>query len=315
VAVLAVLAFSCAILAGWHYLAELPGAHFEIGDRPHTATTGGGEHRAFALGSTTTHHALAGATRVAVDNPYGNVALLPGGAEAEVKQALYARGWSREAAKQEARGVHLVVVREGDALAIRVEGPRRTARVGVDLTVRLPDRLPVRATTTDGDIAAHQLRGTVELRSVSGDLYATGLGAGLSARTTSGDLRAEGVPGGIDAHTVSGDLTAEQTAGRATVSSVSGDVTLHAESSLGINASSTSGNLDLETRQAFTGHLSAQSVSGDVTIALGPGSSCQVRMSSVSGSTNNGLGSLSGAPGLVEARTVSGDIEVRAADR
>jgi hypothetical protein len=310
-AMVAVLALSYGLVAGWHQLLKLPSLNIGGGNRPHAARDAAGPYRAFAIGTTLTRHDLAGATRLSVDNPFGSVRLLPGGAQVAVKEAVYARGETRTKAEEEARKVRVEVFRDGDELALRVTGDRWNDRVGVDLAVSLPTGLPARVGTVEGDITVRGLRAALEARAISGSIDAAELGGHLSANTTSGDIRVEGAPEGIDVHTVSGEAALHSVSGDADVSSVSGGISLDALTSTRLDAHSTSGEIIISTKTPFSGHLSAHSISGDVTVTLPPGSDCDIHTSSVSGGVNGGIASRSGAVGLVEVKTVSGEITLR----
>lgn len=313
-AMVAVLALSYGLVVGWRSLLRLPELNLDLGrgNRPRADDVSAG--RAYAIGVTTTRHALSGATRLRVENPFGGVTLVPGGSQVEVKQSVYARGATHAAADQEARRVRVEAFRDGEALAVRVTGDRRTRDVGVDLAITLPPALAANVGTVDGDITARGLRADFRAHSVSGRIATTDLGGHLAATTTSGDIHANGVPGGAELHTVSGDANLVRLTGEAELSTVSGSVGVEALRTTRLAANSTSGDLRLITRTPFSGRLRARTVSGSVTISLPPGSDCDVRTQSVSGTVTGGLASRAGAPGLIEVHTVSGDITLRNGD-
>lgn len=103
---------------------------------------------------------------------------------------------------------------------------------GVDLTLEVPEGLPVLVDTTDGDVEAVSIsEGVLTFSSTSGDITAAGLGVDeFSAVSRSGDVSAafSRQPFGFKAVTTSGDISATIPDGErtytVTTKSTSGDV-------------------------------------------------------------------------------------------
>ena len=149
--------------------------------------------------------------------------------------------------------------------------------------------------SADMDVAG-RLR-SLETKSASGDLTAVGeIEGDATVKTVSGDVRLSAVGGDLRLQGVSGDLSAGAVGGSVETKTVSGDVRVES------------------VRQ---GHVTAQSVSGDIRIGVAPGTSLDVDAGSVSGdlASEVPLGSEPGAAGdgptlVVRGKTVSGDFRV-----
>lgn len=149
------------------------------------------------------------------------------------------------------------------------------------------DRTEVKSVS--GDVTLDGVRSDISAQTVSGDLETRQLAGTLSFTTVSGDLTVvNGASDTVKAETVSGDLTLDLDlgpGGRIDVSSVSGDVTVRMPESAGfrVEVKTMSGSLDSafdgmssERKPGSSkmrgqvgsgdGHLTARTVSGDVTL-------------------------------------------------
>lgn len=151
--------------------------------------------------------------------------------------------------------------------------------------------------TSSGDVRLETVR-SARITSASGDLWVERATERLSATTASGDAHVGRVDGELGLNTVSGDANVDDARGGATVQSVSGDVRLGCVGG---------------------GDIRVQTVSGDATIALAPGTAVWLDVSAVSGDVDSDLEledapapSDEGAAPPVElrAKSVSGDIHV-----
>ena len=151
--------------------------------------------------------------------------------------------------------------------------------------------------------------GSVDIETVSGRLTAGETNAASALYgTTSGDisidggthkeLRADSVSGRIAvgnvqasklrADTMSGDIEARGIFGEVNVDSTSGSIRIEAEGAREIDVDTTSGGTEVEcTKTERLEKISADSVSGDVRIALPEGSGFTLRFDTVSGSQGN----------------------------
>jgi hypothetical protein len=205
---------------------------------------------------------------------------------------------------------HLVVVDEPRQRfnGFRLRGPELRIRV------RCPHGAAVSVAGGSSDVSAVGTLGTVEIKTSSGDVRLETVGSAritsasgdlwidhaterLSATTASGDAHIGRVDGELGLNTVSGDASVDDARGGATVQSVSGDVRL---------------------ASVCGGDIRVQTVSGDATIALAPGTPVWLDVSAVSGDVDSDLeledapapGGDDPAPIELRAKSVSGDLHV-----
>jgi Putative adhesin len=169
---------------------------------------------------------------------------------------------------------------------------------GLRVRARVPHGSTTNLQTSSADM---KLRGRVrslDVKTVSGDLVVNGeIEREATVKTMSGDVRLERVGGELRVQTVSGDVNAQSVGGSIVAKSVSGD---------------------FRVESAREGHVTAQSVSGDIELGVPAGTLLDVDAGSVSGdlASEVPLGSDPGAdladgPTLVvRGKTVSGDFRV-----
>src|SRR5436190_4834499 len=207
----------------------------------------------------------------------------------------------------------------GDRLLVDVPSKSRgftisffLGRQGITCNVRCPASSTLEARTKSADVTARgPLRdaavstasGSVELRLVernltvktaSGDVSADHVGASATVQTASGDVRIGFVGSTVNVDAVSGDVRIGESLGDSRVVTVSGDQDHGAVS---------------------TGNVTAQSVSGDVEIAVRRGTRVYLDCNTLSGDTSSEL-DMTGEPVTtgpqieIRAKTVSGDIRI-----
>lgn len=208
----------------------------------------------------------------------------------------------------------IIVEQRGDEIVIEPDGPSRGWRSSVDLTVRVgvPPRLfgrlvasdlhvtvPLRELTVDsasGDISTAAVGGDVTIRSASGDVRIGDVTGALEVTTASGDVRVGSVDGTVIARTASGDVRVDAATGEVTGKSASGDVSI----------------------VRFTGDaLDIKSLSGEVTVGVTAGRTFEIDFQTLSGEVRTDFpvsdSTPSGPSARLSAKTISGDIEIRAA--
>ena len=159
-----------------------------------------------------------------------------------------------------------------DDIALRLYGERveasfrgRTQLRRGKLHVELPHGSRVELTSMSGDITVRGLSGEVRVHTMSGDVKLARVGK-TDVQTISGDLRIDEALGAVRLHTVSG---------HAVVTSASATPQLEFQSA--------SGDLDWSGLCAKDCHVSAETVSGVVRLAVDPRSSFELSYSSHSG--------------------------------
>lgn len=140
---------------------------------------------------------------------------------------------------------------------LRLQVPRGVSleleSISADITVQDLDSSGIVASSVSGDIGIAANSGQLEVESVSGDVIFVGKSPRVTIETVSGEIDAQGAEGEIRVTTVSGDLVLQ-----------GGAVSLG-------RFETVSGDLELNLQVTDGGRLSADSMSGDVTLVL-PGS-------------------------------------------
>ena len=163
---------------------------------------------------------------------------------------------------------------------------------------RVPHSSSPVLTTAAADMKVRGRLGSLEVKSASGDLVVNGeVQRDAEIKTVSGDVRLERVGGELRVQTVSGDVNAQSVGGSVVSKTVSGD---------------------LRVESVREGHVTAQSVSGDIELGVAAGTNLDVDAGSVSGdlASEVPLGSepdIIGGDGpalVVRGKTVSGDFRV-----
>jgi hypothetical protein len=187
----------------------------------------------------------------------------------------------------------------------------RSPQVGV--RIRCPEGTDLECTTASADVAATGRLGEVEVKTASGDLSVEHV-ARLRVQSASGDVRAATIDGEARLQTVSGDVRLGTVTGPVSATLVSGDFALE-EAHTDLSAKTVSGDQRIGAIRA--GEIKIQSVSGDVRIGIRPGTRLQIDANSVSGDVSSELDvkdapstTPSGSEARLQAKTVSGDIEI-----
>lgn len=163
----------------------------------------------------------------------------------------------------------------------------------------------------------------VELGVVSADAVVSGITSDTKVKSVSGDVILDGVRADISSQTVSGDLETRELTGRLRFTTVSGDLTVVNGSSGQVTAETVSGDVTLDLDVPSGGRLDLKSVSGDLTLRLPETAGMQVEVKTMSGSLDTAFagmstdkkpgksgmrGQIGSGEGFLQAKTVSGDV-------
>jgi putative adhesin len=185
-------------------------------------------------------------------------------------------------------------------------------RSGISCRVKCPPSSNLEVRSKSADVSARGTLGNVGVNTASGEVELRTVDGNLGVKSASGDIQAERVGGNASVHTASGDVVLGFVGGLASVNAVSGDVRI-GEALSDTNVTTVSG--DQQHEAVFAGNVTAQSVSGDVLVAVRRGAKVYLDCNTLSGDTSSEL-DMTGEPGaegpLIEIRvkTVSGDITI-----
>jgi ferric-dicitrate binding protein FerR (iron transport regulator) len=115
------------------------------------------------------------------------------------------------------------------------------------------------------------------------------IGTAVTVRTAAGDVEVRGQTGAVSVKTTSGDVTGNS------LSAASADIT------------TTSGEVELDTRSASS-QLKVDTTSGDVDVTVPQDVPYRVRLESTSGDYDQGILDVPSSPRLLSVTTTSGDI-------
>jgi hypothetical protein len=171
----------------------------------------------------------------------------------------------------------LHVRRQGDVVQVHVQVPDEMKGIGLlyaslDLTVSVPDELPVEVTDSSGDMTLESIRVTKVLDS-SGDITARALKGDVVIEDSSGDIRIEDANGVVRVTDSSGDVVIRgaggvhvplDSSGDIDVERVPGDVRIDRDSSGDIRISGVGGNV--EVLADGSGEVRVSDVKGTVRV-------------------------------------------------
>ncbi len=189
--------------------------------------------------------------------------------------------------------IQLKVTREGDVIHVDVQMPDVEAIQGhafaiLDLTIDLPDNLPLIAIDSSGD-ARFQGLASSDITDSSGELTIEDIKGDLRVRDSSGDLEVEHVSGNVQIEDSSGDIEVEEVQGDVLVSSdSSGSMTIRhigkgvrvaQDSSGDIDIADVKGSVNIESDSS--GGIDVQRVGGSFT--LGSKGSGDIKTADIAG--------------------------------
>jgi hypothetical protein len=183
---------------------------------------------------------------------------------------------------------------ELDGRRLTIDAPKKSSlwrSESFDVTVTVPQGSSCTADTASADVRCHG-----RLRDVT-------------LVTASGDVAAGHVTGTAEVRTASGGVWLDE-CGAARVTSASGDVTIGAA---GADVLVRTASGDATLRAVSRGRIEVNTASGDITVAVTPGTGVQFDLSTLSGQASSDLqpADPSGAAELtLTCRSISGDVRV-----
>jgi hypothetical protein len=187
----------------------------------------------------------------------------------------------------------------------------RTPQVGI--RIRCPEGSELDCATASANLKTSGRLGDVQTKSASGDVAVDHVTA-LRVQSASGDVRSASVDGEARIQTVSGDVRLGSVTGPISATLVSGDFEAD-EGRSDVAVKTVSGDQRIDA--IHEGQIKLQSVSGDVRLAVRPGTRLHVEANSMSGDISSEFDvrdqpseEPSGLEARLQIKTVSGDIEI-----
>jgi DUF4097 and DUF4098 domain-containing protein YvlB len=216
---------------------------------------------------------------------------------------------------------------DGARTTIKVVLPRGTMHHGSsDLDIEIPAGSDLTVSTVSADAGVHEVRGALDLQTVSGNIETEAFDKDANLRTVSGDVTVRGNRGSavLTIVTVSGNVDVKNTGGDANASSVSGDLNLRLTTVGRSRLRTTSGDITMYGELTKDARVDSETVSGDTSFYLGGSRDADYDLETATGDISNCFGpepaSRKYGPGEdlrfrqgttdagLRARTLSGDI-------
>jgi len=230
----------------------------------------------------------------------------------------------------------------GHEVVVEIPRGRKKARdwlsnaLSVGVRVRVPAGTQLDVFTVSAPLSARGSYAVASLRTISGAIAVEEITGQARIRTTSGSLEVGTVGDVVDVQSASGDVTIDVAAAGGRVSTASGDVALgRVEKPVRVHTASGDVSLveafqgaDIETvsgdqriGRADAGDYVLRAVSGDIVVAVAPGTLVHIDAGSISGRVASDIDLEPGRPAAevaagdvreisIQAKTVSGDVSV-----
>jgi DUF4097 and DUF4098 domain-containing protein YvlB len=213
-------------------------------------------------------------------------------------------------------------------LRIRVHNQDNLRRIDEShLNLQVPVGVSLELESISADMRVEGLENSsIVASSVSGDIEITANTGHLEAESVSGDVIFSGRTPRVTVETVSGEVDVKGASGEVRVTTVSGDLLLQGGEISSGRFETVSGDLEADLQVADGGRLSADSMSGDVTILLPASQQAEFSAQTYSGDIRSDFGTVSpesGGPGrsleftegnngaVIRIESFSGDARLR----
>jgi len=242
-----------------------------------------------------------GARRLVIENPVGDIEIVPGGPGMSIHAAKYSRATYGGTGASGRVGVSCHSDGKG---GLKVTTSATKDHTRVDLALKVPVALDVTVSLTVGSVSIERIAGSVTVDSRAGEITVKDCAGPVRVHTTVGSVEVADAGGDVTATTGAGDVSVTGARGRVYGHSGTGQVTLDRIISDDVTATAGCGDVEVAMGAPFTGAMRARTRIGTATVALRPGSRCRI-------STSVGIGEVSDdVPASVVARSGPGLVEV-----
>ncbi len=175
---------------------------------------------------------------------------------------------------------------------IEVVYPRnkRNLKDGAELVIHVPENSRLEVECVSAWIKASDLKGEVDLESVSGAVTFEGWCSELEAESVSGSVQIEGGAPEMDLGSISGSVRLDGREGELDVETVSGAIEVEMDKLLGLSAGSVSGSIDIAADLDKRGNYNCDVVSGSISFAVPGNVSAEFEVSTFNGNIDNEFG-------------------------
>jgi DUF4097 and DUF4098 domain-containing protein YvlB len=180
----------------------------------------------------------------------------------------------------------------------------------LDLTVKVPAGSRCTVRTASADVSCLGVLASLDARTASGDVTAAVVSGPVLVTTASGDVWLEEAGGEMTATTASGDFRLLRAGGDISINTASGDIQVGSASA---SASARTASGDIKVSSITAGRADLACISGDIAVAVAPGTGVYLDLSSLTGDISSALepSSNEGAADLhLKCKTISGDVRV-----
>lgn len=218
---------------------------------------------------------------------------------------------------------------EGDRTVVKVVLPKTSWHdSGSELSIQVPEGSAVTTSTVSADTVIQDVRGALDLQTVSGNLEAETYDRDAKLRSVSGDVTVHGNHGTavLGITTVSGNIEVKNAAGEMNAQTVSGDLNLHLSKLVRSRLRTTSGDINLYGELTSDARVESETVSGDINLYLAGARDGDYDLATATGDISNCFGPRAVehkyGPGMelkfrqgtsdasLKARTLSGDLSL-----
>jgi DUF4097 and DUF4098 domain-containing protein YvlB len=184
-------------------------------------------------------------------------------------------------------------------------------RRALDVQVTVPVGSDCAVNTASAEVRCDGEPGRVDIHTASGDVSVPTVRMPSGIHTASGDVSIGDADAVVTAYTASGQIHVAKATADVTATSASGDISIDGA---GASVAARTASGEITVTGAARGQVQANSVSGDITIKVAPGTGVYLELSSLSGEVTSDLEPLPEPPGHADLRvtghSLSGDIRV-----
>tara|TARA_R110002072_G_scaffold1369_6_gene11251 strand:- start:8235 stop:9101 length:867 start_codon:yes stop_codon:yes gene_type:complete len=196
---------------------------------------------------------------------------------------------------------------------------------GSDLVIRVPFQSKVAVDAVSTDIVVEDVRGSLQLRTISGEIKMKGGRERMNLKTVSGDITTEDTVGRLQASSTSGDIDISNHEGDFDGESMSGEIDVVAKDVSRMRGSSVSGKVSVKVGFTTEARAELTSVSGKIVVRVMKPIDLSLQVDSNSGDIDNDLSDdkafemfgmkslrsqIGKGSGTLTVRSVSGAIEL-----